>query len=140
MIRKMIKIHKLEDGDVIKILPMIDKDDKIIDRWFGKTIIHSDRRFTYEEAQEILDKGEGEFHDELKKLDILSKKLRKARFKKGSIDFDADEVRFRLDAEGSPLEVYVKERIDTNMQRANYLTKGLPRETFEKERKMTQGW
>ena len=92
-----------------------DKNDKIIGRWFGKTIIHSDHRFTYEAAQETLDKKEGDFFSELKKINQIAKKLRKQRFKRGSIDFDAEEVRFKLDEEGSPIEVYVKERKDTNM-------------------------
>ncbi|MEL6274975.1 MAG: ribonuclease R [Bacteroidota bacterium] len=84
-------------------------------RWFGRTVIHSDRRFTYEEAQEILDLGEGEFHTELVEMKTIADKLRERRFKAGSIDFASDEVRFKLDDEGKPLEVYVKERIDTNM-------------------------
>lgn len=91
------------------------KDDKIVGRWFGKTIIHSDHRFTYEAAQEVLDEKEGPFFKELKKINKLSKKLRKQRFKRGSIDFGAAEVRFKLDEEGAPIEVYVKERKDTNM-------------------------
>ncbi|MGB3798968.1 MAG: ribonuclease R [Lewinella sp.] len=88
---------------------------KMIDRWFGRTVTHSDRRFTYEEAQEILDNGEGDFVQELQQLDIISKKLRKQRFKEGSIDFNTNEVRFKLDDEGKPVEVYIKDRIDTNM-------------------------
>ncbi|PPK88404.1 RNAse R [Neolewinella xylanilytica] len=88
---------------------------KLTDRWFGRTVTHSDRRFTYEEAQEILDAGEGDFINELQQLDIISKKLRKQRFKEGSIDFNTNEVRFKLDEDGKPLEVYIKDRIDTNM-------------------------
>ena len=84
-------------------------------RWFGRTVIHSNRRFTYEEAQEILDNGEGEFHAELVEMKTIADKLRERRFKTGSIDFASDEVRFKLDEDGKPLEVYVKERIDTNM-------------------------
>lgn len=84
-------------------------------RWFGRTVIHSNRRFTYEEAQEILDKGEGELHKELAQMKAISDKLRERRFKEGSIDFASDEVRFELDEAGKPLRVYVKERIDTNM-------------------------
>ncbi len=84
-------------------------------RWFGRTVTHSDRRFTYEEAQEVLDTGAGDFVDELQDLDKISKKLRERRFKSGAIDFATNEVRFRLDEDGTPVEVYVKERIDTNM-------------------------
>lgn len=83
-------------------------------RWFGRTIMHSNRRFTYEEAQEILDQGQGELHDELADLKKIGDKLRERRFKEGSIDFASDEVRFELDEQGKPLRVYVKKTIDTN--------------------------
>ncbi|MEK7256418.1 MAG: RNB domain-containing ribonuclease, partial [Bacteroidota bacterium] len=92
-----------------------DKNEKIIDRWFGKTIIHSDRRFSYEQAQEVIETGEGDFANELKVLNHLAKKLRKDRFKHGAIDFETEEVRFRLDDDGVPVEVYVKERFDAHM-------------------------
>ncbi|MBB4081050.1 ribonuclease R [Lewinella aquimaris] len=91
------------------------KSFKVVDRWFGRTVTHSDRRFTYEEAQEVLDSGEGDFVDELDLLDRISDKLRKRRFKEGSIDFNTNEVRFKLDDQGKPLSVYIKDRIDTNM-------------------------
>jgi ribonuclease R len=84
-------------------------------RWFGRTVTHSDRRFTYEEAQEVLDTGKGDFQQELELLDKVAKKYRARRFKNGAIDFATNEVRFKLDEDGTPLSVYVKERIDTNM-------------------------
>ncbi|MTB52253.1 ribonuclease R [Lewinella sp. W8] len=84
-------------------------------RWFGRTVTHSDRRFTYEEAQEVLDTGKGDFKEELVLLDKIAKKYRARRFKNGAIDFATNEVRFKLDEDGTPLSVYIKERIDTNM-------------------------
>ncbi|MEL6669085.1 MAG: ribonuclease R [Bacteroidota bacterium] len=84
-------------------------------RWFGRTVTHSDRRFTYGEAQKVLDTGKGDFKDELKKLKKIADKLRERRFKNGSIDFAAEEVRFKLDDQGKPIDIYIKERIDTNM-------------------------
>lgn len=94
---------------------IFDKNDKIVERWFGKAIIHSDRRFTYEEAQEVIETGEGDFASEILTLNRVAEKLRKERFKKGSIDFDSEEVRFKLAEDGTPLEVYVKERKAAHM-------------------------
>ena len=93
---------------------VMDKDAQVKERWFGKTLIESDKRFTYEEAQEILDKGSGEFIEELQTLNVLAKKLREEKFKKGAIDFESDEVKFELDDLGKPIRVYRKERKDTH--------------------------
>ena len=98
-----------------------DQDHKVVNRWFGKAIIHSDRRFAYEEAQEVMETGEGDFAKELRLINRIAKKLRKARFKNGAIDFDMEEVRFRLDEEGVPIEVYVKERKDAHMLIEEYM-------------------
>ena len=93
---------------------VMDKETRIKKRWFGKTLIESDKRFTYEEAQEILDKGARIFVEELKILNTLAKKLREERFKKGAIDFETEEVKFELDELGKPIRVYRKERKDTH--------------------------
>lgn len=93
---------------------MIDKEARVKGRWFGKTLIESDKRFTYEEAQEIIDKGTGVFLAELKTLNTLAKKLREERFRKGAIDFETEEVKFELDNLGKPIRVYRKERKDTH--------------------------
>lgn len=82
--------------------------------WFGRTVIHSDRRFHYEEAQQIIDQGEGDFAEELKDLDRISKILRERRFKEGSINFEDDEVRFELDENGKPVRIFRKVRKDTH--------------------------
>lgn len=82
--------------------------------WFGRTVIHSAKRFTYEEAQEILDKKHGLHYDALRSLDSLAKKLRKERIAQGAIAFEAEEVRFELDEGGKPLRVYKKTIQDTN--------------------------
>lgn len=92
-----------------------DKNGKVVNRWFGKTIIHSDRRFTYEEAQERIETGQGDFANELRALNRTAQKLHKERVKKGAIDFDTEEVRFRLDDNGVPLELFVKERKEAHM-------------------------
>lgn len=93
---------------------VMDKNAQVKERWFGKTLIESDKRFTYEEAQEILDRKSGLFFSELNTLNELAKKLKTERFKKGAIDFESDEVKFVLDDLGKPIRVYRKERQDTN--------------------------
>ena len=87
---------------------------KVLDEWYGRTIIVSDKRFTYEEAQEILDKGEGLYHYELSELNRLAKIYEAERAKKGALNFETHEVKFILDEAGVPLDVKVKQRIDTN--------------------------
>lgn len=80
----------------------------------GRTIINSDRRFTYEEAQDIIETGEGDFKEEVLKLDSLAKKLREKRFDHGAIAFEREEVRFEIDKDGKPVSVYFKEQKDSN--------------------------
>lgn len=79
-----------------------------------RTIINSDRRFTYEEAQQTIETQEGEFKDEILKLDQLAKTLRQKRFASGAINFDRYEVKFDIDENGKPLRVYFKESKDSN--------------------------
>jgi ribonuclease R len=101
---------KLTYSAVFKLSP----NGNVHSRWFGKTIIHSDKRFTYETAQHVLNEGKGPFHEELKALGEVARKLRERRFKKGSIDFDQNEYRFILDESGRPIEIKKKERLETN--------------------------
>jgi ribonuclease R len=82
--------------------------------WFGRTIIHSDKRFTYENAQKVLDDGHGVMWSELNTLNSIAKKLAKKRFDEGAIILDQEEVKFKLDNDGIPLSVYTKVRGDTN--------------------------
>jgi ribonuclease R len=77
--------------------------------WIGKTVIHSDKRFTYEEVQEIIETGEGEHQDVISILNKLSQTLRADKFKKGAINFTSEEARFILDEHGVPESVVVKE-------------------------------
>ncbi|MEQ9065027.1 MAG: ribonuclease R [Vicingaceae bacterium] len=92
----------------------IDPQAKVRQRWFGRTVIHSDKRFTYAQAQEVLDSGKGDLADELKQVNDLAKKLRKSRFKNGSIGFDSLEVKFELDENGKPLGVKIKHHSTAN--------------------------
>ena len=90
-------------------------EGEVVNEWFGKTVIHSNRRFSYEEAQEMLEGNDGDYAEELRLLNNYSHKLRKARFKKGAISFESPEVRFKLDENAKPIEAYVKERKDAHM-------------------------
>lgn len=105
----------------------IDVEGKIIGTWFGKTIIHSDRRFTYEQVQEIIDTKLGDHSNEILWLLDWTQKLRKARFDNGAINFSSQEVRFKLDEKGKPIGITVKESkeshqlIEELMLKANQL-------------------
>lgn len=92
----------------------LDENAQIKNEWFGRTIIHSDRRFTYEEAQERLESQEGDFYEEITQLDKLAKKLKKQRFQRGAVNFESVEVKFKLDDDGKPLGIIPKERKDAH--------------------------
>ena len=101
---------KLTFSAVFELTP----EGKIKNEWFGRTVIHSDRRFTYEEAQEILEAGHGEFADELQTLNRLALIFKDDRFRRGAINFETVEVKFKLDENGTPLHVYQKVRKDAH--------------------------
>ena len=82
--------------------------------WLGRTIINSNKRFAYEEAQKALDEKKGEYYDELNRLNELAKILRGKRMKMGALDFDKEEVKFKLDTKGKPLSVAQKPRLDVH--------------------------
>lgn len=103
-----------EDKLCFSAVFQLDENAHIHHEWFGKTIIHSDRRFTYEEAQSIIETGEGDLKEEVLQLQNLAVKLRKQRFGKGSLAFDRIEVKFILDEAGKPLSVYFKEAKESN--------------------------
>ena len=92
----------------------MDDDANVKDYRIAKTVIKSNRRFTYEEAQNIIETGKGDYQDEILTLDKLAKKLREKRFEKGAIAFDRVEVRFEIDEKGKPISVYFKEQKDAN--------------------------
>ncbi|GAA4331010.1 ribonuclease R [Flaviaesturariibacter amylovorans] len=82
---------------------------KVEGYWLGKTIIHSDHRFTYEDVQEIIETQEGHLRDEVLLLNSIARRLRKKRFDAGAINFSSQEVRFKLDEKGKPIGIVVKE-------------------------------
>jgi len=104
-----------EDRLAVSAVFILDSDANIKDTWFGETVIHSDKRFTYENAQEVLDAGSGTMYEELSTLLELSKKIRARRQAKGAIEFDTAEVKVELNAEGKPIAVHLKEHKATNL-------------------------
>lgn len=92
----------------------LDNDAKVIKQWFGRTIIFSDHRFDYEEAQQVIETGEGAMKEEVLTLHDLAQKLRAMRYSNGAISFERMEVKFQLDEEGKPLGVYFKEAKESN--------------------------
>ncbi len=92
----------------------INKRGTIKGLWIGRTLIHSDRRFTYEEAQEVIETKQGDYKDEIILLDSIAKKLRAKRMKQGAIAFDREEMRFKLDEDNNPIGVYMKRSLDAH--------------------------
>lgn len=92
----------------------LDENANVKSQWFGRTVINSDRRFNYAEAQEVIETGKGDMSEEILTLDKLAKKLKKQRFKNGSISFERIEVKFYLDDNGKPTGIYFKEAKDSN--------------------------
>jgi len=92
----------------------INDKTEIIKEWFGKTVIHSNRRFSYEEAQAVIESGEGDLSEEILTLNKLAEKLREKRFSNGSIAFDRIEMKFEIDEKGKPLSVSFKESKEAN--------------------------
>ncbi len=94
---------------------------EIVNEWYGQTVIHSDKRFSYEEAQEVLDTGSGDNLAELTTMMDLGRILRKKRYAAGAIAFEQPEVRFELDENGTPLRAYTKIRTETMMMIEDFM-------------------
>jgi len=92
----------------------MDETGKVYGKWFGKTVIHSNRRFSYEEAQEIIEGKTGDFQEEILILDKIAKILRNARLKNGALNIESEEMRFKLDEKGHPEEVVIKTSKDAH--------------------------
>ncbi|MGN8055227.1 ribonuclease R [Pedobacter sp. 22163] len=99
----------------------LDEQANIQSEWYGRTVIHSDRRFSYEEAQEVIENKEGDYAHEILKLNELAYILRDRKFKNGAISFESTEVKFKLDEAGKPIGVYVKERKDAHKLIEDYM-------------------
>ncbi|MBC7381795.1 MAG: ribonuclease R [Bacteroidia bacterium] len=103
-----------EDKLTFSVVLKMNEAAEVLDTWYGKTVIHSQRRFSYEEAQERLESKEGDLATELNTLNGLAKKLKEKRFSKGAISFETQEVKFRLDENFKPIDLYVKIRKDAH--------------------------
>ena len=98
-----------EDKLAFSVIFHLSQKAEISHHWVGRTVIHSDHRFTYEEVQEIIEKQSGTYAEEILLLNQLAQRLRKNRFKKGAINFSSSEVRFKLDEKARPIGIMVKE-------------------------------
>jgi ribonuclease R len=92
----------------------MDEMAQVLDQWFGRTVILSNRRFTYEEAQDIIETGQGDLHPEILQLHKLAQVLREKRFSEGSFSFERVEVKFHIDESGFPTGIYYKENKESN--------------------------
>ena len=103
-----------EDKLTYSVVFKINEKGEVKDWHLAHTVTRSNRRYCYEEVQEILEGKDGDYAEELRQLDRFAKVLRAKRFEAGSVDFDRTEVRFEIDEEGKPLSVYFKKSQDAN--------------------------
>jgi ribonuclease R len=106
---ELCSLRPHEDKLTFSAVFQITPKSEVKDYWLGKTVIHSNHRFSYEEVQEIIEKEEGPHSNEVLILNQLAQKFRKQRFKKGAINFSSQEVRFKLDEKGKPIGIMIKE-------------------------------
>ena len=103
-----------EDKLCFSVIFKMNANAEVLDQWFGRTVIRSNRRFAYEEAQAIIEGADGDCRQEILWLNDLAKKLRAERFKAGALDFEREEVKFYLDEKGHPTGVYFKRSKEAN--------------------------
>src|SRR5674476_313947 len=106
---ELCSLRPNEDKFTFSVIFKINNKGKVKEYWVGKTFIHSDHRFNYDEVQQIIETGNGQYPEEISLLNSLAKNFRKERFKNGAINFSSTEVKFRLDENGKPLGIIVKE-------------------------------
>jgi len=106
---ELCSLRPHEDKLTFSAIFQMNHKGEVRQYWIGRTVIHSDHRFTYEEVQEIIEQKEGLYRKEIATLNEIAQRLRKRRFKKGAINFSSTEVRFKLDEKGKPIGIVVKE-------------------------------
>lgn len=111
----LCSLNPNEDKFTFSAVFKMTGDGEVLEEWFGRTVIHSDKRFSYEEAQKVIN-GElpGPYQIELRKLREIAQKLEKKKVNNGAMVFETEEVKFELDSTGKPLRVYKKSRLDTH--------------------------
>ena len=110
-----------EDRLVMSCVLELDDEGNVHGEWYGRSVINSHRRYSYEDAQTTLDTKVGDFYDELNILNTIAKKLNKARFDNGALQLETEEVKFKLDEKGVPVDVYVKTCGDTHKMIEEYM-------------------
>ncbi len=110
----LCSLNENEDKLTFSAIFEMDAWAKVHSKWFGRTVIKSDKRFSYESAQEIINQKSGRFFEELDTLNKIAKILRKEKWQKGAIDFEQEEIAFELDQSGKPIRIYKKEWLDTH--------------------------
>jgi ribonuclease R len=106
---ELCSLRPNEDKYTFSCIFQITNKAEIKHKWIGRTIIHSDHRFSYEDVQEIIETKDGLHHRAILLLNDLAQQFRKERFNKGAINFSSQEVRFKLDEKGKPLGIVIKE-------------------------------
>ncbi|MBS0031933.1 ribonuclease R [Chitinophaga sp. 22321] len=106
---ELCSLRPHEDKLTFSAMFQMSSKGEIKQHWIGRTVIHSDHRFTYEEVQEVIEKKEGPFRNEVLLLNKIAQTLRAQRFAHGAINFSSQEVRFKLDETGKPIGIVVKE-------------------------------
>lgn len=106
---ELCSLRPHEDKLTFSAIFETDTEGQVKNHWLGRTVIHSNHRFTYEEVQEIIETGEGLYFEEILLLNKIAQHYRAVRFKKGAINFSSTEVRFKLDDKGKPIGIMVKE-------------------------------
>lgn len=110
-----------EDRLAFSAVFVLDDNGNVQEEWYGQTLIHSDTRFTYEDAQVVVDKNDGPHAEALQTMMRISRNIRKARHKAGAIAFEQPEVKFELDERGTPIKAYTKERTETMMMIEDFM-------------------
>src|SRR3989338_1153803 len=111
----LCSLNPNEDKFTFSAIFTMTGEGEVLDEWFGRTVIHSDKRFSYEDAQEVIDgKQDGPYQEELRALRDIAQKLEKKKFRGGAIAFETEEVKLVLDEKGKPIKVYKKSRLETH--------------------------